>query len=503
MSVYGKEAEMELSIWNIVDELEKYKTYPMITDGTPMIKYARPLVVGRILEPDGIYVGRSSDYFFTPERQEIILVHRNDMILVENVELEDLFFEICEIIEKYNDWEKQLQKFSIEENSLSQMLDFSEYMLKAPVFIYNPEGVILGISSKYPPDIHWHWRELLENNGLTEDRMRNLKTAIQLPEVFLDMVPVTRPSSMGNHEYMHCNVTANNCILGHLVLFSFVHPFSLGLQYIVSELVKYINQHLTRYFDRYNPFPFSSQLVDKCMISDEPAEEDLKKALNELAWKEEERYQVYVIEEKTEEIPVLLFKMLSKIMQRYQSCIASIYGKHMILLLNETRDHGEVAESILVESGNGEFYCGISNAFVGFSQCHKFYNQAMQELQFCKREELEISCSDNHSMAMFKKELLEHDWIKTYVNSHVQLIYHYDQMHRTEYYRTFKALIYSNFHLSDAARILNIHRNSLTYRIERLEELIPISEYEEKIRKQDELSIWELVLSFLVVDESR
>lgn len=54
------------------------------------------------------------------------------------------------------------------------------------------------------------------------------------------------------------------------------------------------------------------------------------------------------------------------------------------------------------------------------------------------------------------------------VNPRIGLVREYDRMHGTDYYDTLKAYIESDLSMSLTAKRLNLHRNTVDYRISRL-----------------------------------
>ncbi len=53
----------------------------------------------------------------------------------------------------------------------------------------------------------------------------------------------------------------------------------------------------------------------------------------------------------------------------------------------------------------------------------------------------------------------------------IQTLKNYDRAYNTDYLETLKIYIYSCYSKNDASEILGIHRNTLNYRLERIEEL--------------------------------
>ena len=113
-----------------------------------------------------------------------------------------------------------------------------------PMFIYAPDGKSLAMSSHYPPEINWHWAEILENNGLSEDRMKTLRDQSNLTRVFKDLTPTFHESKIGLTDYIHCSILANHYMAGHFVLFSMHKPLSKEVLPLCSILVSYISKYI-------------------------------------------------------------------------------------------------------------------------------------------------------------------------------------------------------------------------------------------------------------------
>ena len=86
--------------------------------------------------------------------------------------------EVSSIMERFQKWESELKNCCNSKNGLREMLRNSAWILQNPAFIYAPDGRALAISPDYPASIHWHWAEILKNNGLTEERMEKLQEHI-------------------------------------------------------------------------------------------------------------------------------------------------------------------------------------------------------------------------------------------------------------------------------------------------------------------------------------
>lgn len=250
---------MKLSMWNIFYALSEREKMSLIKEGKQTILSARWIVSSK-LNSDMVYVGRESEYFDVSD-ENVLIVHRHDMIIVYNADPAEIFNEICSIIDRFAQWETELQKCLKLEDGLTKMLDCSREFLKNPSYIYAPDGRSLAIASDFPKSIHWHWAEIIENGGLTDERMENLQETISLTDVFQDRFPTIRDSAMGNHQYMHVSIIVNGYMAGHFVMFSFLQPFYEGDIHIVDNLAVYLGKYMETHFADYSPTTKMGRIV--------------------------------------------------------------------------------------------------------------------------------------------------------------------------------------------------------------------------------------------------
>ena len=144
---------MKISMWNLYHALSYPELVPLIKDGSPTITCARWMVTTR-LNSNAVYVGKQSEFFDTADNSNAIIVHRYDWILVKNVDTEELFNEVNDILENYSNWEKRLEGCLEEEDGIQKMLDASHDFLPYPACIYAPDGKFLAFTYQYLSLIH-------------------------------------------------------------------------------------------------------------------------------------------------------------------------------------------------------------------------------------------------------------------------------------------------------------------------------------------------------------
>ncbi|MBQ9069253.1 MAG: helix-turn-helix domain-containing protein [Eggerthellaceae bacterium] len=470
----------------------------MIQMGHATIEQAR-LIASSYLDHKTVYAGRANNYFEADD-DDTLIVHRQDMILVRGVDTENVFNEICSIMESYNRWESDIAQLAENEGGLQLMLDASKNVLKAPCYVYAPDGRAFAVASGYSSDIHWHWAEILEDKGITSSRIRSLRDSINLPEVWKDTFPRTRDSQMGDHQYMHCSLYPNGYMAGHFVLFSFSRPFDKGLERIANILVKHMTRHMEAYYAHYSPTSMLAESFSRFFARNSFDEPEIALSLRALRWQLEDEFRIYVIRERSRQDPVLLSRLYNVVTSQFLFVIAFLFGNSLVVVENESRHSSSGLFDRMESLVQDDFCCGVSVLFDDLRQFHTYYLQAKNEAEWCLESGGGVSRAQERGLDQIYGTLRKDQLLWTYAACEIDRLERYDKENGTSYYQTLKAYVLSCFHLSEAARYLGIHRNSLAYRLEKMREVSDLALVDEAATLHDPEAMNYLLLSFAIHD---
>ena len=490
---------MKLSMWNIYHELTYSDIIPLIIDGTCTITGIRWLISTQ-LNGDRVYIGSARDYFEAGE-DDALIVHRRDMILVKQISPEEVFDEVCSIIERFNIWDQRLCDLIESPMGLQRMIDISKDVLNNASYIYSPLGEILAIASDYPSSVHWHWKELIDNNGLSEKRLKYLKDNIHLSAVFEDSVPVKRKSVMDDYEYIHCSLFYQNRIVGHFVLFGFTNPIPEGMEDLVGQLVFRMNQYVGRHSVDFSPQSKLNKVFLEYLEKENVEEDTLKSLLSSFHWQVRGAYQVIVLKEMVSNEPVLLSRTCQKLTREIPRILAVIYKERIVILrnLNDTK-FAAMQDDRLSAIMENDFCAGFSNPFIEFECAELYYRQALAEVGRCEVSGFQSSYGKDHIMNCFGDMIKSDNLLLSYVEPVLIRLKDHDTRHDTAYYETFRAYCITGFHKAETAVYLNLHRNSLNYRLDKINELLGEELFLKLTRIDKPKQREQLILSCLILD---
>ena len=116
-------------------------------------------------------------------------------------------------------------------------------------------------------------------------------------------------------------------------------------------------------------------------------------------------------------------------------------------------------------------FCGCSYLFKDLHQLNNNYRQASLAVRFGKTTPGSINAIEDYALEYLRQQI--GDTMEVSLSSPVlEKLKQYDTSSGTEYYQTLKVFLLNERDQTKSAEILCIHRNTLIYRIRKIESLI-------------------------------
>lgn len=176
--------------------------------------------------------------------------------------------------------------------------------------------------------------------------------------------------------------------------------------------------------------------------------------------------------------------------------IKSIYIKDRLALLIEYKTFNIILNNLEIFLKNNNLVASTSNVFSNIINFKEYYEQAVNILNLCLSLNKENTIFHYHEFYLYHciNTLKKSGHIEYYCLPELIKVIEYDKKNNTKIFETVNA--YLNFrNIIQAAEYLNIHRNTLIYRLEKFKELTNIN-----LSVGDD--IYKLWLSYLILEVS-
>ena len=274
-------------------------------------------------------------------------------------------------------------------------------------------------------------------------------------------------------------VQVEDIIVGHLAVLEHRRPFEekdLDIVAFICELIATEMQKNAQYFDSRNVM-LQNLLLD-LLNENHIGEENIRDRIKYIKWRIPSKMYVLVIEYHSyEETYTLIPYIRDTLTQLFTEEETVIYENKLVIILG-CEENAYINKSQLVEldlflKKNG-LKAGISQEFNDVIELKNRMTQAVNALAMGKKigkDEVIYLYEDYGIYHMIQLASTHHD-VEDFCHPSVLKLKKYDAEHHTEYLKTVYAYVSNMKNLVATANSLYIHRNTLSYRMPKIYELI-------------------------------
>jgi PucR family transcriptional regulator, proline-responsive transcriptional activator len=453
-----------------------------------------------ILELKGYYFVCICDI---EEAKNISLKKRCNIITIntQTIKFGELVNNLNYIFYRYNEWDHKLDKLILKGLPVQDLTNESEDFFENPFFVIDSTFRVIGNTNKIPSN-NDYLKNVISQKSLTQDSIENLiKRKLLSEEDKFRHVTLVEPPNMANCKQYVKSIYIDNYKSATFVQFCINREPKKSdidlIDYFVSkiEFLLYCTENKSNFkHSMYNYFIV--ELLQKTYSS----EDELKKRAELLKMPYEGRYMLYKIsfEDFSARSASFVLEVIKNISPFYR---VTIYEQSIVII--NIFDKQKYTEKILgqriewIQSflENYQAYLGIGGIFHGLKYASDEYNKATASINIGR-------IMDNNKRVY---------WYKDYFIYHILLLSSEKVSLSSLYYRRLKRLIdmdktdntdnleilrtflENDRNITKTAKLVNLHRNSVLYRINKIQEYlnIDLESYEVRMR---------ILLSFYALD---
>lgn len=175
-----------------------------------------------------------------------------------------------------------------------------------------------------------------------------------------------------------------------------------------------------------------------------------------------------------------------------------LFKKNIVILL-DIKDESSIDDKIIAKLENflkeNSMTMAISNKFSNILDMRKYYVQAYKTLKLANMLDIEgnLFIYENFKFYDLLNNIEKNINLKDFLNQAVLKLIDYDKEYNTEYFDTLKQYIKFNQNIGKTADEMFIHRNTLTYRLNKIKDILNID-------FEDSETIFHVALSIKILE---
>lgn len=406
------------------------------------------------------------------------------LLIKGTIELKQIFDIVLEKIfdmRRYDEGKSLLLDALEHNDGIHHILNIAAEIMNNPFYFIDISFRVVAWSTNINIE-NADWNEIISNGFIDERKIKNL---IKKDETILDIISTT-PKLLkifdSNYEAINCNIYIGDNRIGFFGLCNYVHPFNSN----DIEFVDYVKKIVVAQFNKSGFYNYTKSSTYEYFFVDllkSPLSTDViefrKKLLN---IKLGENLLVLLISNKIENFctnaaVVLVQKELINIIKYSYSFIFECKIVFIIDMKENKWIDNHLLEKIIAILQDKNLIGAFSNPFSDISLLKNYYNQANSTIQIAlfRKENECLYYYKDHIVDNMLMICVQHESPLSFNHPVINLLKEYDKFAGTQYLISLKTYIDCFGNMSEAAKLLDIHYNTMKYRINMIESIANIS----------------------------
>lgn len=208
--------------------------------------------------------------------------------------------------------------------------------------------------------------------------------------------------------------------------------------------------------------------------------------------------RILLVKSKTASMTQPIQEYLIRILkQQFSHLTDFIYNGYLVCIICSDKDSFRDDYLVTLNEALKRFnlFGGFSAPIKQLAHLSHHYRQVVNCLNLVETQDPQdhILFFEDHTINTMLLTASQYFDIGEYCHSFILTLEEYDEKHQTQYVETLRRYVFNTKNLNSAARELHIHRNTLTYRMEKIFSILNIENIDQKL-------LTDLYMSYLIYD---
>jgi hypothetical protein len=441
----------------VEDALSGFRTSTNISDGTARC--------------DGIRFGppaaASSYIAISQDGNDILLRHSSDLIRVIEAGLDDVANAVLGFTERLSVWASDLNVLIDSDAPLQALVDRSFEHFRNPIFIIDETNMVRARTDHALGSVNDDWDYIVQFNQMPIDRVRAIYNSNHID--WFSPSRLTKPFLYGppgmTVRAINFRIPAadRSVFTGTLIIIENETPVTAGMLQYSSVLADAVVKWVIRHHGERLLYTVGDTLSD--LLNGVKTSDDILGTLEHIISPAGNMYRIACAVSRD---AMRISQYLHLIEDGVPGCMCCEQGDFLVMLLDDARkdDILRILDRLFL---NIPVAIGVSYAFSDLRHCPGFLRQAKIAVRCGTRKISELNAESvmKYIAAEASATLSSSDLI----HPAIRRLKNYDAKHGTQMYETLRVFLKNERSLTESLKKLNIHRNSLIYRLERIEKI--------------------------------
>jgi len=430
-----------------------------------------------------------------PENCNIVFMFKDQTALLQ---AHNALNELYSIYEK---WSLTLSKLLIQDSPIIELIDCSNNIFQNPILIHNRDFEFIAYSSFINKNSDLYF---LVDQEHSQDAYSSYQFSRDFQHTFSQTGPAFFSADITGVKTLYMNIFSNDIFIARIVIPEVVRSLQESDKELLLYFSNYIQASITNQpLDDVDQKLFTLNHLIRMILENKLNEESyIENAMRTFHWQSDHDYFCVVFSLDALNIEKSTYKRISTRLRSLIQSSSIIEHTHKLVMFVNLSLGGHTPQNVIslcTEFARDNYLkIGCSRVYKGFHFGFQLlFKQAEIALLYGMRyiPQIWIHYFDDISDKYLLDKLVSDLPAKMVCLPEIVAMYHYDQEHQTEYLFTLKTYLEHNMQPVSTVNALFIHRTTLAYRLNKMQELFSISFSNAKERLFIQLSIMLLELT--------
>jgi sugar diacid utilization regulator len=472
-------------------------------------------------EPGVIYIGKISDFpadaedldksgfallVDSPNTPLPVGVRQGNTLFISGITIASLFNSVQDILSsesRYLSGSAKLLESLVQGKGIQNVVDMSSTLLEKPMFVRDTSFKLLAFTKNVEID-DVVWNNVVKMGYHTYEDVKKMMRANAFEQLDRSSAPVLfRSSIKPGTSRVWSKICIDDRVVGHLVVLGLEKEFSVEDLELVQLISNAISLEMQKDGNFYNGLKNEGFIKDLLAGKVQDLEE-IQERLQYLDCAFKNRlYILTAVFSDADYANMPKFFIKDYLSRMIPDNTALVYKDHIVVIISHNSDKPfprEVEEKLVKFLAENHMTAGLSNAFSCLTETDKFYNQSLKAIELGRHvnRENNLHYYENYLFEHMLSMCSEQQELYQFCHPSIFVLREYDRKNNTNYL-TFLCQYLENINNPRGViSALNIHRNTLKYRIDKIKGIMNVD-----LRDSKQLLLLYLSLQILRYKEGK
>jgi hypothetical protein len=363
------------------------------------------------------------------------------------------------------------------EGGVQTMVDRAYGALGNPIFVFDAGFNLVAANWEEAKKTNTGM-ELIKNRGFSDREFKMVNERGMHKNVQKSEVPIMAYNHELGYDQLLCAIDTQKDI-GHIVVSAVNRPLNSVDGQLLHILKKCIDQQLKKDEFVRNVKGFNYEYILKDLLDGKISTgKPFLDRLNSVSSKFLGNMYCLVIETARSSCILNTYHIRSLFDSRFPNTKTLMYKGNIIVILSMSVSRfppeGGILEDAAEICENNDLYAGLSNCFQNIAQIAEYYKQALRavELGVCAVNKPSLFIYEDYYLEHIKSIFIQKESPETFCHPKMKFLSDYDKKRNSELAYTLYMYLVHERNIATTAAAMHMHRNSLVYRIKRINTLI-------------------------------